>query len=54
VCGAGADAEEAESYGGEEAACMEPDRAQVSREECVHNLAHPVWGQLPEHVPFPL
>ena len=32
MCGAGADAEEAESDG-EEAACMKPDRAQVSRDE---------------------
>ena len=52
MCGAGADAEEAE-LDGEETACMKPDRAQVSGEKCVHNLAHSVRGQLPKHAPFP-
>jgi hypothetical protein len=47
--GAGVDAQEAESDGEEETACAEPDGAEVpteEAEECVHNLAHPVWGSV--------
>ena len=52
VCaGAGADAQEAESDGEEEAACMKPDGAQMPGEVCVHNLAHSVSSLW--HLPFP-